>query len=238
MISRCDPVPSLSASERSACLALLRCHFSGVDAAGFSADLADKTHIIRCFDQDHLVGFTTLALRRHDDWSEPILELYSGDTIMDPSAWSAAALAPAWFEACWGLTAAHNLPTVWLLICSGVRTYRLLTLFWNHYVPSSDGDDAQLLQLRDHLATRRFGRNYDKGIVRLPCPQRLRSHLAAIPQHYVSDPHSQLFLAANPGHQRGDELACVCPFTLDNLSRAGRRVATQVGILPAAEQPA
>lgn len=231
MNGRCDPIGALSPTERAACRELLQRHFVGVDAAGFEADLADKTHVLRLLRGGELLGFTTLAVRELEDEGRTIVELFSGDTVMDPRAWSAAALAPAWFAACWPLAGARGLPAYWLLICSGVRTYRLLTLFWERFVPHPTSDDLELLALRERLARRRFGARYDRGVVRLERPQRLRPHLAGVPEHYRSDHFSTHFLACNPGHEAGDELVCLSSFTLANLSRAGRRIAQRVGVL-------
>jgi hypothetical protein len=40
----------------------------------------------------------------------------------------------------------------------------------------------------------------------------------------MDDPHVACFAARNPGHARGDELACLCELTESNLTRAGRRM--------------
>jgi len=40
----------------------------------------------------------------------------------------------------------------------------------------------------------------------------------------MDDPHVAFFVRRNPGHARGDELACLCELNESNLTRAGRRM--------------
>ena len=44
------------------------------------------------------------------------------------------------------------------------------------------------------------------------------------PERLQSDPHVAFFAARNPGHERGDELVCLCELGDDNLTPAGRRM--------------
>jgi hypothetical protein len=81
-------------------------------------------------------------------------------------------------------------------------------------------------RLLDALAGERFGERYDaaSGIVRFQRPQVLRPHLAGVALERMNDPHVAFFLRRNPGHARGDELACLCELDETNLTRAGRRM--------------
>lgn len=116
---------------------------------------------------------------------------------------------------------------VWLLITSGFRTYRFLPVFWRDFHPRHDAAiPSDVAALRDALARERFGHRYDpeRGVVRLGSPQSLREHLAGVPEARRSDPHVDFFLAANPGHGRGDELVCITELSDENLTRAGWRM--------------
>ena len=120
-----------------------------------------------------------------------------------------------------------NGPYYWLLITSGFRTYRLLSTFWQTFYPRFDAatpPDRQ--RLLDALACERFGDAYDPatGIVRFDRPQVLRPHLAGVPPERLDDPHVAFFARRNPGHARGDELACLCELDDANLTAAGRRM--------------
>ena len=216
-LSAASDVPQ---TTRDAMYALLDAHFEGVERATFDADLAGKSHALRLLDNDaRLVGFSTLlAYATRDCDGRPINVICSGDTIVDPSAWHSAALPREWIAA---VSAIRNAwptrdPWLWLLLTSGFRTYRLLSTFWQSFATRGP--------LLDHLARERFGDAYADGIVRFARPQRLRAPLRDVPPERLRDPHVARFLALNPGHARGDELATLCSLDASNLTRVGRRV--------------
>jgi hypothetical protein len=113
----------------------------------------------------------------------------------------------------------------WLLITSGFRTYRFLPVFWKEFWPRHDSPALPAILIA--MASERFGRRYDPaaGIVRLAAPQVLRNGLAEIPPSRLGNPHVQFFARVNPGHARGDELACLCPLTRANQTPAGCKLA-------------
>jgi hypothetical protein len=103
----------------------------------------------------------------------------------------------------------------------------LLSTFWQRFYPRFDRAFSTTEQrLLDAIARDRFGSNYDapSGVVRFARPQRLRGHLCGIPPERLSDPHVAFFAQRNPGHAAGDELACLCELSTENLTRAGRRM--------------
>ena len=215
------PVGDLDAATRAAMAALLDRHFLNVTPHTFEADLADKTHALLLRRGGDLIGFSTLA--RYDALGDSVV--CSGDTIVDPSAWSSPDLPRHWIAAVRSL-APEGAPLWWLLLTSGFRTYRLLCTFWRTFVPHYAGDDERLLSRRDLHAAERFGARYDAagGVVRVEHPTPLRPHLAHVPAERLDNPHVRHFLALNPGHAAGDELACFCALTDDNLTAAGRRM--------------
>jgi hypothetical protein len=224
------PISSLTPAVRTEMLALLSRHFEGVDADGFEADLANKSWAVLVRDgAGVLVGFSTLDIRDEDVDGRALTVVYSGDTIVDPSAWSSTALPRAWIAAVRAIRPHDpDRPLLWLLLTSGMRTYRLLTTFWREFIPGGDvGPDSLVSpRLLATLAARRYGSMYNRheGIVRLERPQRLRAHLLAVPDGRATDPHVAFFLRANPGHATGDELVCLASLEDDNLTRAGRRM--------------
>src|SRR5262249_21690332 len=84
----------------------------------------------------------------------------------------------------------------------------------------------EVRRLLDALARAKFGPAYDSasGVVRLPGAAPLRSGLADVTLRRLRDPHVAFFAAANPGHTRGDELACLVRLGPANVTRAGRRM--------------
>lgn len=229
-------------------LALLERHFEGVSAEVFAADLDEKNWALLFEEDGELVGFSTLLLYPFVHAGETLTVVYSGDTIVDPAAWGSTALPRLWIDAVRSLHAEHGAEhgaedgpghgpghgpgqgesrLVWLLITSGFRTYRFLPVFWRDFHPRHDAAiPPEVAALRDVLARGRFGDRYDpkRGVVRLGSPQSLREHLAGVPEARRSDPHVAFFLAANPGHVRGDELVCITELSDENLTRAGWRM--------------
>lgn len=217
-------VADVDAMTRSAMFALLDAHFETVDRPTFDADLDGKSHALLLREGNRLVGFSTLLVfAARDDEGRPIRVVRSGDTIVDPSAWHSAALPREWIAAVRRLRgASSDVPWHWLLITSGFRTYRLLSTFWHTFAPSIATPARG--PLLDRLAREQFGDAYADGIVCFARPQRLRAHLSDVPAARLNDPHVAHFLALNPGHARGDELATLCSLDDANLTPAGRRV--------------
>jgi len=219
-----DAVPDLNHAARYEIFSLLDRHFTGVDEHVFAADLATKTHVLRIFDaRGQLAGFSTLEYRRRTMQGESGALVYSGDTIVDPAAWVDTNLGPAWVAAILGLHAEAG-PLWWLVLTSGVRTYRYLTVCVRRYAPAPiDRLDEQAASLLSEFASERFGPefNADAGVVRFTKPQRLREHLADIPDHIRSDPAVHVFLTMNPHHTAGDELVSLCRLDPSNLTAVG-----------------
>ncbi len=61
-------------------------------------------------------------------------------------------------------------------------------------------------------------------MVRLAHATPLRPGVAELESRHLRDPHVAYFTAANPGHARGDELACLTEVHPSNLTPAGRRM--------------
>jgi hypothetical protein len=220
-------IPALGAGDRVELFRLFDRHYEGADARTFTADLDDKTHVLRLFDQQGvLIGFSTLDYRRARLDGAEVALLYSGDTIVDPAAWSNASLGSAWVASVLDLHAASGPPAPmwWLLLTSGVRTYRYLTLCVRKYAPAPSARlDEAAAGLLGRIARDRFGNLFDAdaGIVRFARPHRLRGGLAQIPDHVAADPVVDLFLKRNPNHAAGDELVSLCELSQDNLTSIG-----------------
>lgn len=224
------PVQKLPLSDRIAMYTLLNNHFKGVTWEVFQADLERKNWALLLRDEitNTLKGFSTLLLRQTTFAGEQINVVYSGDTIVDPSAWSSTTLPRSWIAAVNFLREyyAEN-KLYWLLICSGFRTYRFLPTFWQEFYPRYDAaTPAYVANLIKSLAKEYYGDSYQEatGLVRFPQPQILRESLIEIPTGRQTNPHIKFFEEKNPGYRLGDELVCLTEISYENLTRAGQRM--------------
>lgn len=215
--ARCDVVrrDALTRSDRDVMFALYTTYFATADRVTFERDLAEKEWVILLFnDAGTIEGFSTLIRMRVGEATI----FFSGDTIVARHRWGTFDLARNWIR---HVVAHAEGDTYWFLISSGFRTYRYLPLFFRNFYPR----DAALKPLLDAIATARFGDAYDAhtGIVRLATPAPLRDGISD-PELRMSNPHVRFFVEANPGHADGDELACLVPIAIENLTPAGRRM--------------
>jgi hypothetical protein len=222
------PRHALTAAQRNEMFALLTRHFEGVTREQFERDLAEKNWAMEIRRDGRLLGFSTLLVSEAQLDGRSLTAIYSGDTIVAPEAWGSSALARTWIAAVQHLrTAFPGRRCHWLLLTSGFRTYRFLPVFWREYFPRKAAPTPRYEQrLLEHLAKTRYGEKYeaDAGIVRFPHPQRLRGPLSAVPPGRAENADVAFFLARNPGHADGDELACLTEISLHNLTPAGRRM--------------
>lgn len=216
---------ALGASTRAAMLDLMDRHFLGVTRAIFEDDLSGKDHAVLLTDATGgLRGFSTLAVARARHGDESLRVVYSGDTVVDTSARNGPALASAWIDAVRVLCPpGEGSRVMWLLICSSVRTWRFLPVFFRefHPRPGAEAPEPERELLCD-LAAQRYGAAFDAGagLVRLAHPQPVRPGVQACD----GGEDAAWFAARNPGHARGDELVCLCDLGDANLTAAGRRM--------------
>lgn len=230
MNSNLISIKELSNLDEEQMFALLNSHFKGVKRDVFNNDLDSKNWVILIKDEQtlELKGFSTLLMYDTCFEGENISIVFSGDTIVDPSAWSSSALSTGWISSINKLRNEYCKGKLyWLLISGGYRTYRLLPLFWKEFYPRYDSlTPEHILRLMQDLSVKRFGENYNikTGVVSFPHPHILRDELHGIPTQRLQDPHIQFFQMLNPGHVYGDELVCFTEICEENLTRAGRRM--------------
>ena len=220
------PTTALDEATRDAMFVLMDTNFIRHPRSVFEEDLAGKEWVVlmRSEEDGSLKGFSTFVTSQEHIDGQPMGVLFSGDTIVSPDAWGSMVLARVWLHGAWQAAARLEGPLYWFLICSGFRTYRFLSVFWSEYYPHPRTETpAEAQQLLDVLARRRFGDRYDHGIIRLP-GGALREGIGTINDGRRRNAHVAFFESKNPGHARGDELACLCRLAPDNLSRAGWRI--------------
>jgi hypothetical protein len=221
------PINKLDDLEKEAVFRLFQTHFEGVTWQQFIDDLKAKNWIILLNQDGILKGFSTLLFYYADYQGKKVKIVYSGDTVTDPSMWSSPALAQAWTSAIQAIQGDSPEKLYWLLISSGYRTYRFLSVFAKEFFPRYDQvTPSHIAAFMEQLAIAQFQECYDPetGIVHFPNPQILSPELRLVPPEKLKDPHVSFFVTKNPNHDQGDELVCLAEVTESNVTRAGMRI--------------
>lgn len=225
---------TLSSGERDVMYRLLETYFAGTSRAQFEADLAEKecAILLRDAESGQIQGFSTSMRLTTQVDGEKIVAFFSGDTIVAREYWGDTLLSRLWshtiFSAAERAIAANEAARAyWFLICSGYRTWRFLPVFFREFYPNPTTPTPPHLQrLLDTLGRQKFGNQYlpGQGVVRLRSAAPLRPGISDVTTEKLHDPHVAFFVRKNPGHIRGDELACLTEVSRANLTRAGARM--------------
>jgi len=226
-------IPRTEITEEIICemFRVFRENFEGATRNIFERDLNNKNWIILLRDtqNNELEGFSTLALYESVHQNKLLSVVYSGDTIIRRQYWGTPELPRTWIHTVLEKSANLPQPLYWLLLSSGYKTYRFLTVFYKEFFPRYGKPTPPEMQaLMDHLATQRFGSDYhtEQGIVRFTNGATpLRTGIADVTDERLHDAHIAFYTARNPGHANGDELVCITQIHPDNFTPAGKRMA-------------
>ncbi|HEY2015254.1 MAG TPA: hypothetical protein VGH38_17210 [Bryobacteraceae bacterium] len=224
----------LKGSDQQEMYGLLAAYFQNTTFRQFAEDLAEKDIVILLRDprEGRVAGFSTLVKLPVTVANRRVVGFFSGDTIIAREHWGSSLLGRLWLRTVFreadriGSQAPGTL-FYWFLICSGYKTWRYLPIFFRNYSPhpesSASAFDRQVLH---ELATRKFADEYhaDAGVIRFHHANPLRPGVADVTGQRLRDPMVEFFLRMNPGHDRGDELACLAPISRANLTPAGLRL--------------
>ena len=190
--------------------------YEHVTYEAFLLDLAEKTLVFVGTDagSGELVGFSTARFYQHRYGGGRVGIYFSGDTVFMPRYWGQTAFHRAVTRQLLRWKLRHPLePLYWHLICSGYRTYLTLVrnfpAHWPHHARPCPAWERGLI---DSICRARYGTAWraDRGVVSFGEVQPvLRSAVAPITPEVLALPEVAFFVAANPGHQRGDELAMI-----------------------------
>ncbi|HPC83732.1 MAG TPA: hypothetical protein P5234_09990 [Thermoanaerobaculaceae bacterium] len=222
----------LGAAERDEMFVLLDRHVLHARRERFERELdaSQWVLLLTAPGSGRVEGFATVRRIATDMDHLPVVALVSGSTIVAPARRGSVALPRLWARVMFSLAAGDRLEgarAFWLLAASGVRTYRLLPVFFRHYIPCCFVETPPwAARLRDRLGELAFGEAYEpgRGIVRFPEPTPLRPGVADLAPARRRDPHVAYFCSENPGHLTGDELVCLAEISEPNLTAAGRRM--------------
>ncbi len=196
----------------------------------FQQDLSNKNRVILLRDKESgsIQGFSTLAFYTSIIQRVEIGVVFSGDTIIRPAFWGTPELPRTWIKAVLDIGNELPDPLYWLLISSGYKTYRFLTVFYKEFYPRHDQPTPPEIQtLIHHLAHERFGSEYypQLGIVRFSHGATpLREGVSVVTEKRMKDPHVEFFVNKNTGYAEGDELVCITRIHPDNFTSAGKRM--------------
>src|SRR5690349_13158109 len=169
-------------------------NFEGTTLEIFQRDLNNKNWVILLRDKETqtLQGFSTLALYETIFNEKPLSVVYSGDTIIRREYWGTPELPSSWIKTVLEKSAGMPQPLYWLLISSGYKTYRFLTVFYKEFYPRYDRPTPPETQaILDYLAAQRFGSDYlaQQGIVRFAQGATpLREGVAEVTDERLHDP--------------------------------------------------
>jgi len=195
----------------------------------FLQDLENKNWIVILKNREKtIVGFSTLAFYSTELNGQIYGVVYSGDTIIEKSYWGTSELPRQWIKTVLEVGKDYPSPMYWLLISSGYKTYRFLTIFFKEFYPHCGAvTPAWAQELIEHLAMERFGQEYikEEGVVRFSTNATpLIEGIADLNSRRLKDEHIRFFLEKNPGHAQGDELVCLTLLHPDNFTAAGKRM--------------
>lgn len=228
------PRPGLTPADREQMYRLLDMHFENTSWRQFENDLAEKDTVILLRDpaSGMVAGFSTLMKLPVAIEGPPVVGFFSGDTIIAREHRGSSLLGRLWLRTVFAEAdrireESPDTLFYWFLISSGYKTWRYLPIFFHHYAPHPEwsGSCFEQTVLRT-LAAQKFGDEYHPGagIVRFRRANPLRPGVAEVTEQRLRDPLVEFFIRMNPGHARGDELACLARISRSNLTPAGLRL--------------
>lgn len=221
----------LSGEEVDEMYSLFGIYYDNANRQIFTKDLENKNWVVLIKDADtqKIVGFSTLAFYRSIFKDELMGIVYSGDTIIDRAYWGTPELPRIWIKTVQEVGAVYPQPLYWLLISSGYKTYRYLSVFYKEFFPHyAHPTPVYMQELVEHLAKEQFGDEYmpELGIVRfVEGATPLKGGVADVEDSRLKNPHIKFFVEKNPGYIEGDELICITKIHPDNFTPAGKRLA-------------
>ena len=171
LTSAAIPRDGLSVTDIRSMFRVFRENFEGATLDIFERDLSNKNWVILLYDGEtgELEGFSSLALYETQINHQKISVVYSGDTIIRREYWGTPELPRSWIHTVLEKSANMTQPLYWLLISSGYKTYRFLTVFYKEFYPRYDKPTPPEMQaIMEQLARQRFALDYhcEEGIVR------------------------------------------------------------------------
>jgi len=219
-------IGAVTAAQRQRMFELMEASYYGMERDAFEGDLEEKEAVFFLIDaaDGRIVGFSTVTVLDLDVRDSRVKAIFSGDTIVEDAHRHSNGLGlelGKFFRSC--MRRFPSMPIFWLLTSKGCRTYGLLPILFKEFFPRYDAPTpdfhAELMRVFGAL---KYPSSYHPAanLVRHGGdPQRLKPGVADAAGRRLDDPHTRFFVAANPGHMRGDDLVCAAEVREENFSR-------------------
>ncbi len=223
LTNRIVSVKELSRADIDVMYRLMSTYYDNIQQETFQNDMNAKKGVLLVFDnRENLCGFTTYDVFGVRYKNEKFHVLYSGDTVIKEEYWGhmeTSKMFMSLIQKCWQECKG---PLYWFLITKGIRTYRLLPLYFQVYYPTYLADTPpHEKELIAYLAEHKFNHQYKKGegIIRFAEEgDYLKNEYGRIAENKLKNPHIRFFCEANPGYITGDYLPCIAQISFDNLT--------------------
>jgi hypothetical protein len=222
LVSHMVPLKDLTDSQIDEMFGLMERYYLNVSREEFMQDLENKDRVIILESQGVLKGFSTQLFFRHPIGDRNVNVVYSGDTIIEKERWGSMALPLAFGKLLLSLKEEDpDTDLYWLLTTKGYKTYKFLPVFFFEYSPCCEKQTPPFeRELIVSLCRRLFPHRFNEAALILRAEkngQVLRNDIAPITEARRGDKHIAFFEKLNPGHQQGDELACIVHFHRNNI---------------------
>ncbi len=224
-------VGDLSISDKRSMLHIMQKYYENVTEEKFYCDLNEKSSaiILKDTESDKIKGFSTIINIEAEVFGVPVKAVFSGDTIIDKDFWG-----DHWLVRLLGryfLENIRNIPSMrlyWFLICKGYKTYRYLPLYFKKFYPCFNIETPPFEKtVIDSFALHKYPDNYDPVacLIRFNGKaEYLKEGVADVTDARLKNSHIDFFQKSNPGHLKGDELACVAELSKGNFSDVFYRI--------------
>ncbi len=225
LIRKIEQVSSLSNQTKEQMFQLMNLYYTNTFRSQFETDLSEKNRVLLIINSqsNELAGFSTQKIFKTTFNQSTYTILFSGDTIMQHHYWGAGGmeLVLAFGELMMQIIDGDpDTPAYWMLISKGLRTYKYLPVFFNEYYPTyTKQTPSEIKLLMNFLGDLKFGDKYNPktGIIEASeQAQFLKPEYQ--PEKSIRKPHEKLYYELNPGYEKGDELLCLSPLTMNNLN--------------------
>jgi len=204
-------------------LSLMNIYFDNVKRKNFLRDINEKDFAIVMHDSANVLqGFSTIELIKDDIDGIRFNAVFCGDTIIHEAYHGTRELPRIIGNYLMELHLNNpDSKTYLFLISKGYKTYILLPRYFRKFYPSYKGGFPDFEKKAiDKLASGKFKEWYDKteGIIRIPDNYFLKYSKYHITKGLMKNQDIAFFLSSNPGYVKGEELACLAEFSVENIS--------------------